>query len=54
MKEKKEKSQLSDTNTEFNDIDPDTNTEVVIAGVIIVTYVISFLIILIIHIIKTI
>ena len=54
MKEKKEKSQYSDTNTEFNDIDPDTNTEVVIAGVIIVTYVISFLIILIIHIIKTI
>lgn len=52
MKEKKEKSQLSDTNTEFNDIDPDTNTEVVIAGVIIVTYVISFLIILIIHILK--
>lgn len=43
MKEKKEKSQFSDT-----------DTEVVIAGVIIITYVISFLIILIIHIIKTI
>ena len=43
MKKKKEKSQYSDT-----------DTELVITGVIIVTYVISFLIILIIHIIKTI